>query len=323
MIRTGAVKRSTSRTFSRASAIAAEQFCYRVYGLELETPFASPDLLPGTRPSDLRIDLGDFSFRTQATTSFFCFTEGFCEVDYAEMAGIRIMISRGESMTVMPVNDRYDPATVHEFLQGSCLAAVLLQRKSLPLHGNVVDTPTGAVAFMGLPRAGKSTTSALFVRRGYPLMSDDICAVRFGEDGQPEIKPGIPRVKLRSESLGFLGLSDLSLAPVPLRPGKFYWPSGERFQPSPRPIRRLYILRPSDVPSISIRHLRGAEKLLQLADQIYRFGTRELVAPFPWLVPELARLADKTSIALVERPQDGNLDFELVERLEADLEKNP
>lgn len=91
------------------------------------------------------------------------------------------------------------------FLLGSAFGALLHQRRMLPLHANAIEVNGRAVAFMGETGAGKSTLAAWFHDRGYRILADDVCVVGFEEAGQPNVAPGLPRLRLWSEALEFTG----------------------------------------------------------------------------------------------------------------------
>ena len=63
------------------------------------------------------------------------------------------------------------------FLLSSCIGALLHQRNTLALHAASVMTKNGAVVFMGTASSGKSTLASVLERKGYGVLSDDICPV--------------------------------------------------------------------------------------------------------------------------------------------------
>lgn len=69
------------------------------------------------------------------------------------------------------------PDDVATFLLGPVFGLVLRLRGVTCLHASAVALEDKAIAFMGPPGAGKSTTAALFARRGHAVLSDDIAAL--------------------------------------------------------------------------------------------------------------------------------------------------
>jgi hypothetical protein len=90
---------------------------------------------------------------------------------------------------------------VRLFLLGSAMGMLLHQRGLLPLHANAVEIDGKAVAFMGPSGIGKSTLAAWFHDRGHRVIADDVCVVRFDEEGHPWAEPGLPRLRLWRDAL--------------------------------------------------------------------------------------------------------------------------
>lgn len=94
---------------------------------------------------------------------------------------------------------------VEHWLLTTVLAALLLQRGIIPLHAGAVETYAGAALFLGASGAGKSTLVGALVGMGYTMMSDDITGVIL-EDEAPIALPGLPRLRLKQDSLDGLCL---------------------------------------------------------------------------------------------------------------------
>jgi hypothetical protein len=96
-------------------------------------------------------------------------------------------------------------ANVRLFLLGSAMGALLHQRGLLPLHANAVEIGGRAFAFMGASGSGKSTAAAWFHDRGFRVVADDVCVVGFTDDGSPQVRPGVGRLRLWREVLELSG----------------------------------------------------------------------------------------------------------------------
>jgi hypothetical protein len=95
-----------------------------------------------------------------------------------------------------------DPAQVEDiasFFPGPALALALHMRGAFLLHAGAVAVGARAALIMGPSGAGKSTTIAALLRRGYPLVTDDVAAVTDGPDG-PAVHSGPRRLRLYAES---------------------------------------------------------------------------------------------------------------------------
>ena len=74
-----------------------------------------------------------------------------------------------------------DEDKIRLYILGTCMGALLMQRKILPLHGSAIAIDGKAYAFVGDSGAGKSTLASAFLSKGYKLLSDDVIAVSLSE----------------------------------------------------------------------------------------------------------------------------------------------
>ena len=110
------------------------------------------------------------------------------------------------------------------YVLGTCMGAILMQRKTLPLHGSVIAIDGKAYAIVGDSGAGKSTLASAFLKRGFQLLTDDVIAVSFSEEGIPFVTPSYPQQKLWSESLDHFGMESNNYQPLIDREDKFAIP---------------------------------------------------------------------------------------------------
>src|SRR5690606_10479084 len=102
----------------------------------------------------------------------------------------------GCEIAVSPFEDA-DPGLVRLYVLGSCMGALLLQRRMLPLHGSALAIDGKAYVIVGPSGAGKSTLAAALAARGQRLISDDISPIRWQEDeALPSVVPSYPQQKL-------------------------------------------------------------------------------------------------------------------------------
>ena len=85
-------------------------------------------------------------------------------------------------------SDEYIPQAA-TYLLGSVAGLVLQNLDAVCLHASTVNIDGFAVAFVGPPGTGKSTTAAALLRRGHSIITDDV-AVIDEADGQPYVRRG-------------------------------------------------------------------------------------------------------------------------------------
>jgi hypothetical protein len=160
---------------------------------------------------------------------------------------------------------------VRLFLLGSAMGALLYQRGLFPLHGSAVETPWGAMIFVGTQGAGKSTLAAQFHRKGYRLLSDDVCAAAPTPDGL-QILPALAQFRLCADAFERLGSPPGGRFDV----DKFLVPMGEGYCPHPVPLRAIHVLRLRDPKTSSSAQtpafevLSGFDRVQCLLENLYR-----------------------------------------------------
>jgi hypothetical protein len=178
-------------------------YLYTAYGLTLRLPFscgallrtdspASPDIevAEGPVPKSLpEAPLHDVNF--DAEPDRFLFRGGRRSARFLVENGCRITVQR---------NDRCEADLFEHQLLFPIMAAVLRQRNLLVLHATAVAAGGTALVVTGETGAGKSTTLAGLVAKGWSMLSDDVTALRLDASGGLEVMPGVPRVSLHSNA---------------------------------------------------------------------------------------------------------------------------
>jgi len=169
-----------------------------------------------------------------------------------------------------------DTLTVEDattYLLGPVLGLVLRLRGITCLHASAIDLGGQAIAVIGPPGSGKSTTAAIFATSGYRVLSDDVVAL--GDHGSAFLaRPSYPRVGLWSDSVETLfGFPDALPQQTPTWT-KCYLDltqNGYKFQPSPLPLRAVYVLGERDPNALAplVQTLPVREGLTQLIENTY------------------------------------------------------
>jgi hypothetical protein len=130
------------------------------------------------------------------------------------------------------------------YLLGPVLGFVLRRRAQTPLHASSLAIGNHAVALVGMPGAGKSTTAAALALRGWPVLCEDVCALKE-INGETHVLPGYPRICLWPESVNMLYASPDALPLIVAGWSKRYLPlDGGRckFSTKSLPLRAIYFL---------------------------------------------------------------------------------
>lgn len=176
---------------------------YKLFGLTVHSELELPELFPiaADGEPDVNIRVGPVEELAQNSDGLHAVNGGLVLI--VPDIG-RYRISSGSEIIVDP-NGGVPERNVHLYLLGSAFGALLHQRGLLPLHANAVEIDAKAVAFMGASGEGKSTLAAWFHDHGHRIIADDVCVVRFDDNGRPRAAPGLPRLRLWSEVLEATG----------------------------------------------------------------------------------------------------------------------
>ncbi len=179
-------------------------------------------------------------------------------------------------------------------LFGPVVGFVLHLRGTPCLHASAVVIDGRAVAFLGHSGAGKSTTAAAFVRRGFAALTDDVLALEveadavggssafarpgFGEtpkDPPYIVRPGHNVVRLAPDAVRAIYGAEDALPHGGDTTDKRHLEltaGGNRFPAGPVPLGAIYVLRerrPDLDRPVVIADLKGHEALMALVARTY------------------------------------------------------
>jgi hypothetical protein len=159
------------------------------------------------------------------------------------------------------------------YLLGPVMGFVLRLRGTVCLHASAVAVDNRAIALVGQPGAGKSTTAAAFACCGFTVLSDDVVALADKET-QFLVEPGYPRVNLWPDSVRQLFGSDDALPRITPTWEKRYLPLGQdgyQFASSPLPLGGIYILdgRDETLTAPIIKEISGEQAFILLVANTY------------------------------------------------------
>jgi hypothetical protein len=293
---------------------------FRAWGLNIASCMDLPEFLPGNGEApDVVVCYGAVpealeevrakGVRYQAGPGRFLLT-----VD-----GIaRFLVADGRKIYIQRAADAEDDA-VRLFLQGSAFGALLHQRGILPLHASAIQANGKAVLFCGVSGIGKSTLAVAFLKRGYPVLADDICALSAGDDGIPMVLPGFPQIKLWADAIRKLE-EDLAFLPkVRQNLEKYGWPLKTGFSAEPAPLDRLYVLSTTNTDRFEMVPVNGLEKFNTLLKNTYRFRFTEGLGSKPEHFHQCAVVGRHAAVRRVTRPQRGFRVEALMDLLEKDF----
>lgn len=304
---------------------------YRVFGLHVRSSLALPELVPSqTGNPDVRVEEGTVDETLAASLEVEASTEqearrlvrpGRALLYWPEVGTFQV--ESGRRITI-DAHEGVDEALVRLPLLGPVIAALLLQRRQLVLHASAVAIDGHVVGFVGAKGAGKSTMAAALHREGWPLVTDDLLAIRFDEEDTAVADSGIPRFKLWPEAAeAALHDDPETLPPLHARVRKRARTADGTCSLDPHPLKGIYMLSGGD--EIEIEPVEASSALFALLPHAYNSPLVEASgssAMKRWHFQACAQLARHVPVRRLERPADlGRLD-EVAARVVADARKH-
>lgn len=183
------------------------------------------------------------------------------------------------------------------------MAALLRQRELLVLHANVAVTQHGAIAIAGESGSGKSTTQAALLKRGYPMLADDVTVLQQNPEGTVIALPGVPKMNLCVDAAMNLGHDVVNLSRNPLMGTKVIVPVAEcDCVTDALPLKTIFLISRHTGESLIINRLNGIGKFAALQDCIYGPQLPEEAAE---LFPLVKSVTEQVKIITIQRPFRG------------------
>lgn len=284
--------------------LIAIQFLYKAFGFTIKSEYPLPELEPLTiHPTspDITINNGSLEEKWAAVSEpnhYFHIEENVCMFEIPNT--VIFQVKNGNEIIVSAVEGAEEDH-IRLYLLGTCMGAILMQRKILPLHGSAVAINGKAFAIVGDSGAGKSTTASALLQRGYELISDDVIPVTFTMDNIPVVTPAYPQQKLWQESLNQFGIESKNLRPIIDRETKFAIPVSSQFATETLPLAGVFELVKTDDETTTFAPILGLNRLHTLFLHTYRNFFLSRAGLMEWHFQTTAKMANKMNFYRIQR----------------------
>jgi hypothetical protein len=235
--------------------------------------------------------------------------------------GARFVVERDGREVWADWPENYTIEDACTYLVGPVFGFVLRLRDTVCLHASALAVGDHAIALVGSPGAGKSTTAAAFACAGFSVLSDDVVALA-DKGSQFFVQPGYPRVNLWPDSVQQLFGAKDALPRITPTWDKRYLPLGQdghHFAASPLPLGAIYILdgRDSALTAPFIEEISGKEAFMALVANTYvNYLLDHNMRRTEFDV--LSRMVSEIPVRRVRAPAGPSAIFDLCEAIAAD-----
>ncbi|ARU54382.1 HPr kinase [Oleiphilus messinensis] len=279
-------------------------FVYDIYGLTLGSEIECPELFSSKKQPDVFL-------RTRPLSEFHYEQSNYIRVEVLDSENVLVRVRDSvlilvqgnhtiwiDSRSTAPLN------LIRLNALGTAMLVIMMKHGILPIHGNGILHRDKCVIFAGHSGRGKSTLAASFMKRGCPLISDDICAIKLDENNQPWVYPGVHQIKLKQDSADSLAF-DLKPNNLFLKNGKYVIPmAAHLYERTPKPVQAIYSLEFHDHPEFSILPLSLVDSIIVLKEYTARFYLIDQLGLGEPHFQVCSRLANKIKVQKLRRPKD-------------------
>ncbi|PEC53201.1 aldolase [Bacillus cereus] len=214
-------------------------------------------------------------------------------------------IQDGNKIFVSPMKE-YEEDMIRLWILGTCMGAILMQRKVYPLHGSAVIINGKAYAFVGDSGAGKSTLASAFIQQGYQFLSDDVIAISFSSDtNSPVVIPSYPQQKLWQDSLDNLGMGTNNYQSIYGRETKYNVPVLSEYIAESIPLEGVIELVKTESGETRIRQIEKLERFYTLYHHTFRNFLIQGLGLMEWHFMTSAAILNKVDLYELCRPTKG------------------
>lgn len=298
---------------------------YKAFGLRIVSEIPLPELpqmIEQKDVADITIEIADLSgqwhkYAAEYERKFV--VEGNLVMFQVPHTAI-FSIQEGKKILFSPMIGAEEDK-IRLYLLGSCMGALLMQRKILPLHGSAIAINGKAYALVGDSGAGKSTLASAFLSKGYQLLSDDVIAVSLTSENTPFVMPSYPQQKLWQESLNNLGMETAHYRPLFERETKYAVPVSSQFFANPLPLAGVIELVKTENDSIEMIQIEGLERLYTLFRHTFRHFLIQRLGLMEWHFTISTNTINKIDMFQLQRPNSRFTAQELVSLILGSLHK--
>lgn len=285
-------------------------YTYWGFGLKISSEIEFPELLPieFNTSADVRFKIGvtpDSISGNTHSSPFATYTINENEFLFRVEGVARYYTSMGNEIIIEPDNPVEDWRGVRLHVLASMMASVLQYKQRLPLHASALLKNNSLILITGDSGAGKSTSVAGLIKRGYTIFSDDVITLQKKED-RILSQASYPMIKLWDDTITKMDHYLFNDRSFRIRKDleKFGVFFHKTFDTKAYEASKFLILQKGETDRILTEKLTGTEAFKEVYRQIYRpmmmVGYDQLTNAFS----VIASLTNHCEVIKVTRPME-------------------
>jgi energy-coupling factor transporter ATP-binding protein EcfA2 len=252
-------------------------FNYRGFGLHIASEIPFPELYPApfSEQPDVTICSGEISNIPEGysfSTGRITYVMNDREMLFTVKDIATYYISGGNTVVISTDNAGIEKRVLRLFVLTGAIAAVLQQRRTIPMHAAAIIKNGKLIFISGHSGAGKSTTLAGLMSKKYPVFSDDVTVLAKGENTLVHGIASYPMIKLWEQSMQALDYAAFSDRTFPVMPGmeKYGVFFHEHFDTNQYPVAKIILLKLSGNYQFTTERLTGGNAFAAVVQHIYK-----------------------------------------------------
>lgn len=242
-------------------------YTYKAFDLIIQSTFIIPEFIESEGIPDVLIKSGtvpeELSLEAKKGVNFQATKDEFLlKID--NLANYYVI--NGSEIIVESLKENAEKE-VRLFLLGSVFGALFLQRGLLPIHGSAIKFKNSVCIFSGISGVGKSSLAAIFIKKGFLFLADDISVINHNMN----VVPSFPNIKLWKDILKKLEIDEKTLSLIRPEIKKYHLPIENQFFKEPLPFDKIFIISTKNTPGFEFEELTGLQKFNAIYSNTYRF----------------------------------------------------
>lgn len=249
------------------------KYYYQVYGMKIASNIEVPEfpiikgkykgidaveIITDKLSEDIRAEIQKGKYNFMSKDNIWFHVEGVAD----------FCISEGKKVVIEPCQP-CDTSRLKNYLMGSVLGFLLLQRNEVAIHGGTVAIDGKGVIITGQGGVGKSTLTLVFGERGYKFLADDISPVKIAD--RLYVEPGFPYHKLCADVMEKKKLNKEDyLTCRGAKELKYVVPDFDGFEKQPLPLHSIWEIAVDDVDCLYVEEIKKSDKVKRIISNIYK-----------------------------------------------------